>query len=210
MVDPRIARTRQSLEEALFALARERELDAISVADITERAGVNRSSFYQHYADKDTLLADAIDAAAEEAGADLPMPFELTVAPPAVLVHYLKHIEENADVYRRMFAAHGSGVAVDRLRSRIEVIARSGIDGAPVPLADGIPHDVLAAGLAGSVLAVIQVWVARDPRPPAETAAMWVWQVLLGPALTQQAAALSAQRTLNAPSTPKGGPTARS
>ena len=65
-MDPRIARTRQSLQAALFELARERGLDEITVADIAERAGVNRSSFYQHYSDKDTLLADAIDAVATD------------------------------------------------------------------------------------------------------------------------------------------------
>ena len=47
-MDPRIARTRGSLQEALLELARERELDDISVGDVAERAGVNRSSFYQH------------------------------------------------------------------------------------------------------------------------------------------------------------------
>ena len=66
-MDPRIARTRQSLQQALLALAREESLDAISVADIAARAGVHRSSFYQHYADKETLLADAIDSAVDDA-----------------------------------------------------------------------------------------------------------------------------------------------
>jgi AcrR family transcriptional regulator len=193
VVDPRIARTRQSLQEALFELARERELDDISVADIAERAGVNRSSFYQHYADKDTLLADAIDAAVETAEAGLPIPIVLTPDPPDILVRYLRHVDENAAVYRRIFAARGSGVAVDRLRARIEVVAATGIEGADLP--NTIPRDVLAAGLAGSVIAVIQVWIAREPRPPATTAAYWVWQVLLGPALSQQAAALAAQTT---------------
>ncbi|MEO8529158.1 MAG: TetR/AcrR family transcriptional regulator, partial [Pseudolysinimonas sp.] len=145
MVDPRIARTRQSLQEALFELARERELDDISVADITERAGVNRSSFYQHYADKDTLLADAIDAAVESAEAGLPIPIDLTPDPPDILVRYLRHVDENAAVYRRIFAARGSGVAVDRLRARVEIVAAAGIEGADLPTT--IPRDVLAAGL---------------------------------------------------------------
>ena len=60
-MDARVVRTRRSLQESLFALARERPLEELTVADIVQRAGVNRSSFYQHYADKDTLLADAID-----------------------------------------------------------------------------------------------------------------------------------------------------
>jgi hypothetical protein len=28
---------------------------------------------------------------------------------------------------------------------------------------------------------VLEVWLARDPRPPVETAVAWLWKVLLGP-----------------------------
>ena len=70
-LDPRIARTRRVLQAALLDLAREQPLDEITVAEIADRAEVNRSSFYQHYSDKETLLADALDAQAADVGADL-------------------------------------------------------------------------------------------------------------------------------------------
>ncbi len=70
-MDVRVARTRKRLQEALFALARERGLDDVSVSDIAEHAGVNRSTFYQHYSDKETVLADALDALLAQAGAQL-------------------------------------------------------------------------------------------------------------------------------------------
>jgi AcrR family transcriptional regulator len=180
-MDPRIARTRQSLQEALFELARERGLDEISVADIAERAGVNRSSFYQHYSDKDTLLADAIDAVVEEAGADIPTFTEITAEPPAILVDYLRHVEQNAAVYSRIFGDHGSPVVVARLRDRIQAIVIDAVATSHADAFGDIPSDVLAAGLSGSVLGVLEVWLARDPRPPVETAVRWLWQVLLGP-----------------------------
>jgi AcrR family transcriptional regulator len=180
-MDPRIARTRQSLQEALFGLARERDLDEISVADIAERAGVNRSSFYQHYSDKDTLLADAIDAVAEEAGTDVAGLTEITPDPPALLVDYLRHVEENAAVYARIFGDHGSPAAVARLRSRIQSIVVDAVTTSHQQAFGDIPSDVLAAGLSASVLGVLEVWLARDPRPPVETAVGWLWQVLLGP-----------------------------
>src|SRR5690625_7649363 len=66
-MDPRIARTHQALREALMALARERDVDEISVAEIAEVAGINRSTFYQHYRDKGVLLADVLDAVTQEA-----------------------------------------------------------------------------------------------------------------------------------------------
>ena len=203
-MDPRIARTRQSLQEALLDLARERELDDISIADIAERAGVNRSSFYQHYADKDTLLADAIDAVAEEAGADLPEFREVTPEAPAILVAYLRHIEQNAAIYARVFGDHGSPVALARLRSRIQGIAAAAVATAPLMMdVDDIPADVRAAGLTGSVLGVLDAWLARPERPPADVAALWMWRLLLGP-IGHERAGLSAR------STPAASPTARS
>jgi AcrR family transcriptional regulator len=54
--DPRIRRTRQSLQAALRTLLHSRSFDEISVQDITDTAAVNRATFYDHYADKFTLL----------------------------------------------------------------------------------------------------------------------------------------------------------
>src|SRR5690606_33765418 len=121
----------------------ERDLDEISVADIAERAGVNRSSFYQHYSDKDTLLADAIDAVVEEAGAAIPLPEEISEHPPAILVDYLRHVEENAAVYSRIFGPHGSPVVVARLRARIQRIVIDAVANTHADSFGDIPSDVL-------------------------------------------------------------------
>lgn len=184
-VDPRVARTRRSLQEALLGLARERPLDEIPVADIAERAGVNRSSFYQHYADKETLLADALDAVAEEYGSRLEVR-AITVprrdGPPAALGAYLAHIDANATLYARVLGYQGSGVVMARVRRRVEAIARESILGAGGPGFGDLPVDVVAAGMTGLALGVIGAWLARDPRPPVATATDWVWRVVLGPA----------------------------
>ncbi|MET1020260.1 MAG: TetR/AcrR family transcriptional regulator, partial [Microterricola sp.] len=91
-MDTRVERTRSSLQQALLELARENSLDDITIGDIAIRAGVNRSSFYQHYSDKETLLADALDAAELEAGARVPtFNGALPVHAPADFVAYLAH-----------------------------------------------------------------------------------------------------------------------
>lgn len=180
-MDPRVARTRHSLQQALLALARTRDLDDVTIADIAERAGVNRSSFYQHYSGKDTLLADAIDAALVEDGAALPPLSDLEADPPAALVAYLAHFEANAAVYARVLGEHGSPVAVARLNTRVVAIAREGILASRGHAFDAIPVDVAAAGVAGSVVGVLGAWLSLDPRPGVETAAEWIWRVLVGP-----------------------------
>ncbi len=180
IMDARIARTRASLQDALLQLARERSLDGITVADIADRAGVNRSSFYQHYSDKDLLLADALDAAVDEPAQRLARLTGPVSTPPADLLAYLQHIEQNAALYARVLGDHGSALVTARVREHIERVALEGIRRADAPAFGGIPLEVVAAGITGSALGVVRAWLERDPRPPAETAARWLWQVLLG------------------------------
>ncbi len=56
IVDPRIRRTRQLLQQALAKLLETKEFDKISVQDVAESATVNRATFYDHYPDKFALL----------------------------------------------------------------------------------------------------------------------------------------------------------
>ena len=55
-LDPRVKRTRQLLEQAFLDVASKKGFQAVSVQDITERAGVNRATFYAHFPDKYALL----------------------------------------------------------------------------------------------------------------------------------------------------------
>lgn len=55
-LDPRVKRTREMLEQAFQLLLAEKGFDAVSVQDITTRAGVNRATFYAHFEDKFALL----------------------------------------------------------------------------------------------------------------------------------------------------------
>ncbi|MBP6014849.1 MAG: TetR family transcriptional regulator [Alphaproteobacteria bacterium] len=54
--DKRINRTRIALAEALMALGPARGVDNLDVRSLTAKAGVGRSTFYKHYADKDDFF----------------------------------------------------------------------------------------------------------------------------------------------------------
>ena len=55
-VDKRTHRTRMALAEALMALAPRDGFDQLEVRKLTAHAGIGRSTFYKHYADKDDFL----------------------------------------------------------------------------------------------------------------------------------------------------------
>ena len=60
--DQRTQRTRRALLGAFNALFFERSYDRITVGAIVRHAGVGRSTFYEHYVDKEDLLSASIRA----------------------------------------------------------------------------------------------------------------------------------------------------
>lgn len=59
--DRRIARSKRALRRALIDLMEEKGLDAITVGDLCAAADLNRGTFYNHFADKEQLLASLED-----------------------------------------------------------------------------------------------------------------------------------------------------
>lgn len=61
--DRRVQKTRQALIQAFLDLVVERPYDEIKVGDVSELADVGRSTFYQHFENKDDLLRKSLDRA---------------------------------------------------------------------------------------------------------------------------------------------------
>src|SRR5919109_503795 len=55
-LDPRVKRTRSLILRSFEALLAEKGFETISVQDITDRAEINRATFYKHFVDKYALL----------------------------------------------------------------------------------------------------------------------------------------------------------
>ena len=66
-VDLRVLRTRKMLVLAFTELMEEKDLQAITVSDIAERAMVNRATFYAHFTDKYDLFAYMVQVRFETA-----------------------------------------------------------------------------------------------------------------------------------------------
>lgn len=180
-MDPRIARTRQSLRDALFSLAREHSLEDISISKVAEHASINRSTFYQHYTDRDSLLADALDAVTDSVVARA----EATPVGPEdardILMTYLQHIEQYAPLYRQVLSESGSATVQSRVRSHIEGVLVATLDAPGVTL-KGMPLNIAAASIAGAAVGIIRAWLTMaeppKPIPPRADALEWIWQML--------------------------------
>lgn len=198
--DPRTARTRGRLREALLAACEEQPLDRVSVSEIVRRAGVGRATFYLHYDDLRALAVDAcaeivrqaVDALHAWDGAP-PGPD----APPAELTGLLGAVRDRAEVYRSLLGAGGGGPLGALLHE--ELRARSLAElGRRRPAGTGA--DVIASAVAGLFAGVLADWVhERIDATPAQLAGK-VWRMLVAVHAT---AASHGQGTPTAgPSTP--------
>ncbi len=122
--DLRVRRTRKMLQEALIELTVEKGFSVITVRDITEKAMVNRSTFYRHYLDKYDLLnqyMDELQTLVSEAaqGAERADPTGKERVPSGLLV-LVKHVQEYADFYRVMLGQNGDPVFIQLFRRMSE------------------------------------------------------------------------------------------
>jgi len=120
-LDLRVKRTRKLLRDALVELVREQGFEAMTVSDLSERAMINRATFYRHYRDKHDLLARCMDDVMDALQSQLRPPLSKSGemdhdAPAANLEALLTHVAEYADFYRLMLGRAETAVFSDRIR----------------------------------------------------------------------------------------------
>lgn len=128
-VDPRILRTRQFLRDALIALIKEKGYDVVQVQEITERAKLNRATFYLHYRDKNDLLVRSMRESLEQLEQDVGSPPAVDggqVTPDAILeplISVFDHFARYADFYYVMLCEIGVPSAINEMQHYIEQVA---------------------------------------------------------------------------------------
>ncbi len=65
-IDPRVKRTRALIRHAFEELLVEESFKSITIQSITQRAEINRATFYAHFPDKFALLTDTIQRAFQQ------------------------------------------------------------------------------------------------------------------------------------------------
>jgi AcrR family transcriptional regulator len=189
--DPRTRRSRSALEAALRELIAERELHQISVSDLTKRAGVDRSTFYEHYTDVDDLAASACTAVFDELVATMSAARHRARDEERAVGHLTElftHVAEHAPLYRALLGTHGSARVINHLLRRITLAAhadRPDADAEVPPDTDypaRVPHDTFAAFVAGAILGSIIDWLSHGcPGAPEQMSAA-IWPHLRGSA----------------------------
>lgn len=108
--DPRPARTRALLFDALLQLIQQKRWEHIRVQDILAKSGVGRSTFYSHFDNKFDLLTSEIPA--------LTMPISDADGRPDLLPLFL-HVEEMAPVMKPLLTQPLLAEVIDTFHRRL-------------------------------------------------------------------------------------------
>ena len=152
--DRRSQRTRGVLLTAFGELVLQRGYEALTVRDIIQHANVGRSTFYEHFENKDDILRRSLrpvfgvlaDAIA-------------TTGRPEALEDILAHFRENVRLTRALLQGSThylmSTILAELVEERLSALPMASRDAQPL-----IPIASIAASLAGAQLALIEWWLS--------------------------------------------------
>ncbi len=147
--DARKMRTRQAIHAAFFGMVLERRYYEIKIDDIVEQAAIARSTFYEHFKNKDELLASSLEG-----------PFSRLVGlvdgstTKEALVDILEHFWQNRAMARGIFAGAIRKKVAAALAGMIQTKLSTQFANKRLPL------PIIGIQLSEMMLAPITAWLA--------------------------------------------------
>ncbi|WP_306003566.1 helix-turn-helix domain-containing protein [Brevundimonas sp. C43] len=163
-------RTRAAIFDALIRLIFERRYDAIRTADVIEAAGVGRSTFYEHFRNKDEVLLAVIE----------PVFIPLAAAASgrtsrAALKAMLEHVWPQRALTRMLFEPPLLSKLQRKLATMIEARWPMGAERAAA---------LLSAGNAAGQMAMLRMWLIGEVSCSSDELAGWFMEFSAPPAPT--------------------------
>jgi len=178
-VDRRVLRTRKQLSAALLELMQEVSFDEITIKDITERADMNRATFYLHYGTKEELLYSSLEGRFDQLVQRIEEDISSNPDRPVWsddcydrLV--FEHVADHVDLYKVILDSNGFGGIIHQIIDYIAAVALRNTVAYYGPQKDGeIPHEISSRFVAGAMFSLIVWWIRNDlPYSSAEMAGM--------------------------------------
>jgi AcrR family transcriptional regulator len=168
--DPRARWTKQRLQQAFLDLARIKNFDALTVKDITDRAEVNRATFYAHFDNKYELLHETIRTTfMQMVQRRLPTGRVTISADLEVIIvavcEFLKQFDGKCWQQQRRF-----GVLVEReIKALLTNILHAWLANADIqPMRDGASAELTATMASWAIYGAAVHWNQQDPQQPEE------------------------------------------
>ncbi len=172
----RIKLTRQLLSDALIQMLQEMPLHAVSIRDLCERAGINRTTFYNHYGSQYDLLEDITrrfinDIAGQLASADADRKDSVRERVTVVL----SYLEQHLTLSRLLLNNNVDPQFAEKLFSLPKITDL--LQAALKDCQDGVRQKAIISFAIHGSYRLLQEWINSDDRPPAGTQASLILEL---------------------------------
>lgn len=164
-IDRRVSRTRTALYDGLVALILRKDYDEISIRDVLNEANVGRSTFYAHFRSKDELLERSLERLRTQLierhrqNAQKRASAEERSASPSLA--FFEHVNEYRRIYSLVAGKRAGVIIINAVHDAlIAFMKQSGI----APAIEGVPPELGAEYLTGTLLVVMTWWLERKPK----------------------------------------------
>ena len=177
-VDRRIKKSREAIKKAFFELMAEKDFEHITIQLISEKANVNRGTFYLHYTDKFDLLDKCIEEQFEQL-------LRVCASTGHDQTHYptldsllatTKYFEEHFLFYSYML----NGKGMPSFRDRLHQLMVKGIE-EQLNMEDinkGLNKDILVQFMASAIVGIVEWWIHNEMPVSANELARELWALL--------------------------------
>ncbi len=178
--DRRIRRTKKLLKQALAQLMDEKDFKDITVKDITERADLNRGTFYLHYTDTYDILNKIEDEILKNIQNMIDQNIEKTNASDSVipaLKPIAEYIMENADICRCLINNKASVDFIEKFQNLIydncsDIIKRRH------NVKDSKQNEFYLSFITLGIIGMVKKWLETRPMVSAEEIVVFVDQIM--------------------------------
>lgn len=160
--DRRSVKTRQAIQDALFALMQEKQYNKITIQDIIDRANIGRSTFYSHFDTKDELLFHSIGHLLEVLNQYIVNYIEMDGDKQRIIpvVELFEHIKENSRVMKGLMKANSSEVFFEKVQSywniKIEEYLKTKLQENKEPK---VPLAILSNHISSTLISLLKWWL---------------------------------------------------
>ncbi|MCC0686390.1 TetR/AcrR family transcriptional regulator C-terminal domain-containing protein [Clostridioides sp. ZZV14-6345] len=189
-IDRRTIRTKKMIRSALAELIDEKGFNNISVTDLTQRADINRGTFYLHYVDKYDLLEkieneiiQEIEEETKHLDSSNMMEIDTSSEPLPFMVKLFEYFRKNSVIIKSILGPKGDPTFERKIKKFIETnlfekqkLRNFNIDKAI------ISEEYFIQYILSADLGVIQYWLEQNMKEsPEEMALILARMSLLGP-----------------------------
>ncbi|MGW7976549.1 TetR family transcriptional regulator [Staphylococcus xylosus] len=184
--DRRVRKTKNAIKQAFIKLLAEKELERITIQDITSLADINRGTFYLHYEDKYILLSDLEDeilvGLADEIGTyklvmqDSNLEDFAKIFSEKILKNIILHIQKDIDFYLVIFKLDRKSHLEDKISELMYSNMAKNLNNKQK--ISGIPIDYFHSYVSGATISFIKHWVQDNNRMEPDIVADHLFKII--------------------------------